>query len=272
MKEPVSLGDIIRPITDEDMDNLPKDEWVCSVCNSVQNQWRISLSYIVGSDEKYVRGNCLYCEEQEEIKLAEQKRIKEENERQNRTKNLLEKSMIPDNIVGASFEKMEVRKGAEKAFKAMQRINKSDRWIYLYGDNSVGKSYLIGATINMLAKMSIPSLYFNETLFFNRIKSTWEREKEESESQIFNMFKYAKIVFWDEFLFTNFMDERNAWKYERAYALIEELSEYKKIIVFTSNVPVEDENMILNRAGRRILARLKRNNFFPIKMENKPFF
>ena len=263
---------------DELLKDAPSDKWICEECGSENTNWTINVSWMLKkTGDKYRKGYCPSCKEAEEKKEAERLEAKKKYEEKQRTETLYRRAEIPENIKTARFDKLVVRDGAENAFDKVKRVLSNRCWLYLYGDNSVGKSFLVGAAINMLIEKSVPTLYVNESQLFDRIRFSWDKNSKEKESDIFNLFKAARVVFWDEFLFFNFIDrECPLWKYERMYSLIEYCSENGKIMVFTSNIDPSDKNdveyhNVMERAGKRIVARLKRHDTLRIKMSNKPF-
>jgi DNA replication protein DnaC len=227
--------------------------------------------------EKYRHGYCESCKEKEDREELLKIERQQQDAMKRKTESLYKRAEIPDNIKSALLDKMVIRKGSEDAFAAMKNLRMDKRWVYLHGDNSVGKSFLIGATINSLIAHHVPVLYVNESQLFDRIRFTWDKHSTEKESDIFNLFKQASVIFWDEFLLFNFLDrESPLWKYERMYSFIEYCSEHSKIMVFASNIkpssnPDNEYGNITDRAGKRIVARLKRHDIKCIKMSNAPF-
>ena len=224
---------------------------------------------------KYRKGLCKNCEK---IRLKEEMEWNKRNkiiESKRKTNELLKFSQIPFKIKSITFDNLEVREGAEIAFRAMGRAELFDRWTYIYGLNNTGKSQLIGATINRAAKLFIPCVYFNETLLLNRIKATYRYGKEESVNDILKSIQEAKIVFWDDFSASPYSDHE--WKLVQS--ILEICDSNGIFIVFTSNLDLKNSiktakgiEYISERIGVRSLHRIKRNNVFYVEMKNKPFF
>ena len=101
---------------------------------------------------------------------------------------------------------------------------------------------------------------------FGKIKEGFD-STEPIEKELYEAFGQADVVMWDEFLFYDYTAK--SWIYERAYRIIEEAVESRKVIVFATNYGLPD---LLPRCGKRIWARLSRRNTTFIKMENQPFF
>ena len=260
------------------LEDRPDTVWICDVCGAENSSWTLSFSFLIrGTGDKYRHAYCNSCKEREEREEALRLERKAAADMKLKTDMLYRNAEIPENIRSARFDKMVVRNGAETAFDKMKNLILNGYWVYLYGDNSVGKSYLMGATINSLIQSSVPALYVNESQLFDRIRFTWDKSSKEKESDIFRLFKDAVVVFWDEFLLFNYIDrETPLWKYERMYSFIEYCSENKKIMVFSSNIDPSDVEgtefyNVLERAGKRIVARLKRHDIARVKMNNKPF-
>ena len=145
--------------------------------------------------------------------------------------------------------------------------------MFLYGNNNTGKTMLIGAAVNDLALKNIPSFYLDETQFFSRIKSTYNKQAVETSTSILNSMKKAKIIFWDDFSTKAF----SGHDLNIALEILSFCDSNMINIVFISNVDIEaklgsNEKFITERIGKRSLARIKRNKIHCIKMENKPFF
>lgn len=252
--------------------NIPNTEWICEVCGSRNNNWVINFGYIATrKGDKYRHGVCPRCEQKRQEQEKIDKDRKERAERYEEVKRLISKSKIPPNIASVQMQNIERRPGTERAFKMVDTFTLTDRrWVYLVGDTATGKSYLMGALVNKLAQSLIPVVYVNEPLFFDRLVKTWGKGSKENEADLFEMFEHAQVVIWDEFAMVDYMDKTTPnFKHEKAYAIIEYLSEYNKRVIFTSNI---DYEKLEYRIGKRMMSRLKRNNTVPVVMKNTPFF
>lgn len=248
-------------------------KWKCPECGAINTNWRIDTTHKIKTKEKrYIEGVCQNCNEIEEQKEKEYQESIKKAEQKKKIQSFLHKSQLPPKIANAKFENLIIRKGAEIAFKTFKKIEKADRWIFVYGKNNTGKTLLMGAAINSLTKKLIPTFFFKERELFRRLKGTMGDKSKKTIYEIFNYFYQADIIFWDDFL----MMEYTPWEYKIAYEISDLCDDYYKILVLNSNVNFKeklkfykmnpDENPI-----KRITARLDRNKLFFIEMKNKPF-
>ena len=257
----------------EALKEIPHDKWKCDDCGSINTEWFVDMKELKSTGKiEYIAGICQTCNEKIEKKIKEDKQKAENIRKQKKIKLLLKESKIPPKISTCKFGNLKIRKGAELAFKTMKRLDKADRWIYLYGDNNVGKSLIIGAAINKLAQNLTSCYYLNERSFFQRIKNTYNNNSNESIYTIFESLKKADVIFWDDFAMYIYSDHDAGI----AYDIFEHCDTYYKKLVLISNIDLKDnmknEIQIVNdRIGQRNVARLKRNNLFYLQMKNKPF-
>ena len=273
---------MIKKLRTFDPEKLPTEEWICPECKSINNNWRPNFTYMSGkSNEMYVKGVCPECDRRNKEIEERYKRQLEKQEQEEESKRLIKFAQVPESIKNIKLESLIIPndEGYKHYYSAMKRIENAKEkgfWIYVHGDNNVGKTHLIGATINRLIGKKIPCLYLNECQFFNRIKRSWDKNEAETETKLLNMFDRAEIIFFDEFLFYKYTDSKNEWKYDRLYSIIEYLCETNKTIVFASNVSAENKNGVRyhdieERAGKRVVARLRRNKLYIVELKNKPF-
>lgn len=265
-----AIGSVIKSVPS------PQRTWRCEACGSANTNWLPTVARLFGEQgEQWRRGVCPNCdrlalEEQERQAIADA-----QGERKSRILRLHAAAALPREMAFTKFVDLERRKGAEEAYDWMYNIDISESrdWICLHGDNNTGKTRLMSAASNRLSGRYIPTLYVNESLFFQQVKASWETN---TEGSVMNVFKLPDVVLWDEFLFYNYMDRE--WVYERAYALLEYLAEADKMVVFATNIMNPnragdgDAFSVEGRCGKRVWARLRRRKTRFIKMDNKPFF
>ena len=270
-KDTKTLADVVTPI---DWNDAPTDPWKCSVCDKMNRNYLPTTSALFGGDgPKWTQGACQHCEKkfrEEQLKVKENEK---KEERRSRILSLHERAALPKEMAFIKFADLEIRSGAEEAFTELSNIGEDRTWICLLGDNSVGKSRLLAATSNRQIGLLNPTLYLNESLFFKGVRESWDGD---GEQKLMSIFKLPDIVLWDEFSFFNYLER--SWIYERVYAILEQLAEMDKKVIFASNVmnirkQKEDDSMSLEgRCGKRIWARLQRRRTKYIKMINEPFF
>ena len=175
-------------------ETLPNDKWICHECNSKNTNWMADITLLLKDGKiKFKHGFCDNCRKLSDNKIQKENDLIEKKNQNIKINALLKASQIPPKVLRSTFENLEIRKGAELAFKTMEKMDKADRWIYIYGDNDTGKSTLTGATVNKLAKKLIPCYYFNERTLFKRFKDAMDNKNNESAYSIFNNLKKADI-------------------------------------------------------------------------------
>jgi primosomal protein DnaI len=91
---------------------------------------------------------------------------------------LIKSLYVPRDILEATFENLEEDAGRLEAvdkaatFLKNYRINKRQKGLYFYGDFGVGKSYLLGAIANELAKKQISSMLVYVPELLREMKSS----------------------------------------------------------------------------------------------------
>ncbi|MCF8021026.1 MAG: hypothetical protein K9L62_16730, partial [Vallitaleaceae bacterium] len=244
-----SLAELLREASKQ----YPKEEWQCETCGHINTSWFPDIEYMMKANKiKFKKSMCSKCRELEDKRSkAMDKRIEESKTKEN-IKRIITHSQVPPKILASTFEKLNVSKGSEKAFKVFRKLDKADRWIYLTGDNSTGKTMITGAAVNDLSKKLIPSYYFNERHLFRRLKDTYNNSSE-TEKDIFDSIKESKIIFWDDFSTLQY----TTWQKGIVYDILEYCETYYKIIIFISNVDLEkaftkNKSNIEDRIGKRI--------------------
>ena len=267
-------------ISDELMEQLPtppEEKWICPVCGRVNTSWLPTIAALFKKEEgpMWRHGDCKWCAEEAVKREAIEAEQRARASRMARIKHLHSKAGLPPEMAYVKFAELERRHGAEDAFYELENLDvANDRtWLCITGMNNTGKSRLLAATSNRQNALLIPTLYINETLFFKTVKESWD---DVGESKLMGLFAMADLVLWDEFCFYDYT-QRN-WIYERVYAILEQLAESDKKVVFVTNVQVArkkagdpDEKSIEGRCGKRIWARLQRRNTRYVGMQNEPF-
>ncbi len=269
------IADIMTPLNWND---APATPWKCSVCGKMNRNYLPTMAAIMGGDgPKWIAGACQHCTKRfndEQAQIAEEEK---RAERRNRILSLHNRAALPKEMAFVKFADLKIRPGADSAFMELANMNPAeDRgWICITGDNSTGKSRLLAATSNRQIGLLNPTLYLNESLFFKDVRESWNGEGE-GEQKLMSIFKLPDVVLWDEFSFFNYL-ERN-WIYERVYAILEQLAEMDKKVIFATNImnvrkqKADDPMSLEGRCGKRIWARLQRRRTKYIKMNNEPYY
>jgi len=254
-------------------ETLPKDKWKCNICHAVNTNWMADITLLLQHDKiEFRHGLCDNCRKLADDEIIKQNKLAKDEDDKLKILSLLKASQIPPKVADSTFNKLEIREGAEIVFKTMKRLDKADRWIYVDGTNNTGKTWLVGATINYLASKNIPCYYFNERSLFRRFKDAMDNKNNESSYAIFKKIKEADIIFWDDFSIFKY----TVWEMGVAYDILEFCDTYYKNIVFFSNIDLKNEikkdlDVTKTRIGKRPLARIQKNKIHYITMKNKPF-
>ena len=254
-------------------ETLPNDEWECETCHATNTNWMADF-YLLNTKGiiEFKHGLCDNCMRIADEKIIKQDEILKESNKKMEVLALLKASQIPPKVVNSTFKTLEIREGAEKVFKTMQRLENADRWVYIDGDNNTGKTLLIGATINDLVNKNISCYYFNERSLFRRFRDAMDFKNNKSVYDIFSRFKDADIIFWDDFSIFPYTQLEMGISYD----ILEYCDTYYKKVVFFSNIDLktdskENLSATKERIGKRPLARMQKNKIYYITMKNKPF-
>ena len=182
----------------------------------------------------------------------------------NRINQILSDSKIPDKVKNIKFDDLIVTD--KTIFDICKNVIKNRNWLYLHGANNTGKTMLLGAITNLLANNIKYVTYFNEELFFDRMKNSFEKENNDSIYKLMNLIIHSNYILWDEFSFNPY---KTSFEMRTSYNILETADSMNKTIIFASNLEFCDK--IIQRIGQRNYARMKRNNILIKKLLNKPF-
>lgn len=257
---------------------LREDEYVvegmpfCKKCNTPR-----FVVFTQGYEPvRFVARTTCKCQEQE-IKEKEGKLLKEKRKREFLERQKL--SMIGKKYLDANIDTAVITPNNEQAYKSAKAyIDKADAVIkeniglYVYGDNSSGKTYLIACICNGLVEKgytcaftSIPKL-LAET-------SRSAREGRMSQAEIVDQLSKKSFLFIDD-LGKEFLGDRNDYNYAKAERLLLEVlnARYGNGLptIFTSNYSLDDfaTNFKLDKA---IIERLNEMATRVIRLEGDNF-
>jgi DNA replication protein DnaC len=137
-------------------------------------------------------------------------------------------------------------------------------WIYIFGDEErardygcsaygTGKTYLMNCIANALTLRRIPSLYVTEDKLFADIKSTYNRNSDESETDVLNRYYKVPILFIDD-LFSAQYDKE--WAEAKLFGILNNRLGNKKITIMTSNYATNRISLRLPINGAKIGSRI----------------
>ena len=251
----------------------------CSKCNTAR-----FFKYTKPDGDIILKRAKCECQQQEQDRLEELRKI-EDRKREFRERQRL--SMIGNKYLDATFASAEITSNNKQAFESAKAFVENAKTVianniglYLYGNNSSGKTYLMACICNELVDKgysceftSIPKLLAESGRNL--------RENRLSQAEIVDNLARKQFVFIDD-LGKEFLGDRNDYNYNKAERLLLEVlnARYSNGLptVFTSNYSLDefirkfnlDKAIIerLNEMATRII-RLDGDNFRQKALQEK---
>lgn len=149
----------------------------------------------------------------------------------------------------------------DKAMDFVEEIKKhmiNGTWLYIFGDEArvsevskergailnaygTGKTYLMQCMANAFSLRKIPAIYVTESKLYGEIKSTYNRNSEESEVDVLQRYYNVPILMIDDIFTAQYKD----WAEGMLYNIIDERMKNSKVTIMTSNYS-------LGRIGERL--------------------
>lgn len=217
----VYCGSLIPPL---EVEVLGKMRWVQPVCQCV-------------SDKLH-----------EDIKKAENL------QREREVRELFSISDIGDRYKDASFETFQPRPGAESSFKiALHYAENFDDFglesILFWGIPGNGKSHLAAAIHNELIRKHRVIVFISMPDLLEKIKSTFNKQSKESESQILKALNLCDLLIIDDIG----AEKTSEWVQEIIFRIVDSRYRRKKPILATSNL---EPKLLSDRIGARAYDRI----------------
>lgn len=148
--------------------------------------------------------------------------------------------------------------------KNIDRHRERGTWLYIFGDETraeefscsaygTGKTYLMNCIANALDHRRIPSLYVKEEDMFNDIKSTYNRNSDETESEVMDRYYKIPILFIDDLFSAQYNKE---WAETKLFGILDNRMRDKKITIITSNYAANRIRERLPINGAKIASRI----------------
>ncbi|MEK4488320.1 ATP-binding protein [Paenibacillus sp. FSL L8-0493] len=154
--------------------------------------------------------------------------------------------------------------------KNIKKHTEDGTWLYIFGDDArvtevsrekgailnaygTGKTYLMQCMANAFSLRKIPAIYVTEEQLFNDIKSTYNRDSEESEDEALQRYYSVPILMIDD-IFTAPYKE---WAEGKLYSILDERMKNDKITIMTSNYSLGRIHERLKINGGKIGSRIK---------------
>lgn len=227
--------------------NIPNKEKCCPVCGVKT----IRTLEVMGIKRTF-RVMC-QCEQ----KLCEEeKRNKEKLEKLRKVEKLKRLSLLGERYKNAAFEnsKSRVNPSFDRAFSRCKRYCElyeetvaKGYGIYLFGDKGTGKTHLTACMANNLISKLVPVLFTNLFEISKSIKSTFNRESNQTEQNLVEKFSSIEVLFFDDLgteIFTK--NSGDTWLQSLLFDIINKRYNNKKATIFSSNHSL---NSLINDCG-----------------------
>ena len=243
----------------------------CSKCNTAR-----FFKYTKPDGDIILKRAKCECQQQEQDRLDELNKI-EERKREFRERQRL--SMIGNKYLDATFASAEITSNNKQAFESAKAFVENAKTVitnniglYLYGDNSSGKTYLMACICNELVNKgysceftSIPKLLAESGRNL--------RENRLSQAEIVDNLARKQFVFIDD-LGKEFLGDRNDYNYNKAERLLLEVlnARYSNGLptIFTSNYSL-DEFIRKFNLDKAIIERLNEMATRIIRLDGENF-
>lgn len=230
------------------------------------------------SDDKKAAAHCVCKCQQEDIRRKQeeetrQKRIDEFNNRSRlslmgaRYKNKRLADAIITDSNRSAYEKCNQYALNHKAVKA------NNIGLYIYGDNSSGKTFMTACLCNELLWVGYRCIYTNLATILNEIRGSYDRNGI-GEVEILDKLNYYDFAFIDdlgkEFLGREFNAASSKWAEEKFFEVLNARYNAQKPTIFSSNYSIAELASVLG-LDKAIVERINEMATRVIKLEGDDF-
>ena len=193
------------------------------------------------------------CEQEKQGKEKKQQEMLDKLRRIEKLKSL---SLLGERYKNVTFENTQtgVSTSFDVAFnrckkycEVYEQVLKNGYGIYLFGDKGVGKTHLTACMANYLISKCVPVLFTNLFEISKSVKSTFNRESNQTEQDLIQKFSNIEILFFDDLgteIFTKSSGE--TWLQSLLFDLINKRYNNRKATIFSSNYSL---NSLINERG-----------------------
>ncbi|OKP91392.1 ATP-binding protein [Paenibacillus sp. P32E] len=145
-------------------------------------------------------------------------------------------------------------------------------WLYIFGDDArvpevpkikgitisaygTGKTYLMQCMANAFSLRKIPAIYVTEERLFADIKATYNRDSEDSEDEVLQIYYSVPILMIDDI----FTAQYKEWGEAKLFSIIDERQKNSKVTIMTSNYSLGRIRERLPLNGGKIGSRINGN-------------
>lgn len=219
----------------------------CSICGQKFRREAIICGI------KYSFNVMCKCEQEKQDKEKKQQEMLDKLRRIEKLKSL---SLLGERYKNVTFENTQtgVSTSFDVAFnrckkycEVYEQVLKNGYGIYLFGDKGVGKTHLTACMANYLISKCVPVLFTNLFEISKSVKSTFNRESNQTEQDLIQKFSNIEILFFDDLgteIFTKSSGE--TWLQSLLFDLINKRYNNRKATIFSSNYSL---NSLINERG-----------------------
>lgn len=219
----------------------------CSICGQKFRREAIICGI------KYSFNVMCKCEQEKQGKEKKQQEMLDKLRRIEKLKSL---SLLGERYKNVTFENTQtgVSTSFDVAFnrckkycEVYEQVLKNGYGIYLFGDKGVGKTHLTACMANYLISKCVPVLFTNLFEISKSVKSTFNRESNQTEQDLIQKFSNIEILFFDDLgteIFTKSSGE--TWLQSLLFDLINKRYNNRKATIFSSNYSL---NSLINERG-----------------------
>ena len=227
--------------------NIQNSEEVCSVCGA-----KIFRTAEFMGIKRTFKVMCKCMQKQQE----EEKLSREKQEKMLKIEKLKCLSLLGERYKNVTFEnsKTGINSSFDRAFKRCHKYCelyeetiKNGYGIYLFGDKGTGKTHLTACMANELLSKCVPVLFTNLFEISKAVKSTFNRESNQTEQNLIERFANIEVLFFDD-LGTEIFSKSSGdtWLQSLLFDIINKRYNSKKATIFSSNHSL---NELINERG-----------------------
>lgn len=196
------------------------------------------------------------------------KRIEEYKRRQ-------EQALLNERYKGATFEKAVITESNREAYekcrnyvKNAQEMISHNIGLYIYGDNSSGKTHLTACICNALLWQGYRCIHTSLAMILNEIRSSYDGDGI-GESELIRRLQFCDFAFVDD-LGKEFMGKETKWAEKKLFEIINARYNAQKPTIFSSNFRIDELASTLN-IDKAIVERINEMATRAIKLEGDDF-